>query len=340
VRDDEQRAEAAHVLSQPRELRRDRVGAADDPDVVAEVLERDLRIRHGGIDLEHVEAAELREQFQEIVAVVAPERAPDRLASRLGVGVGDEDVARDAPRLPIGDAAGALRPRLHGLPVRLQNARRHEVDGHRDVAALAREHERLRVRGHAGHADRRVRLLVGPQMQAQADVRLRLRHGEAPAPALALVGSGLGVLPERQHGVEDLAGDHAMLAALGIDAEHLEVTGEAAGADAPVEASARHLVQLRDALGQHERVVVGQARDAGGERHPLRHAERPRDEEIGARDVLPLRREVLADPRLFVTEPVQRRQLDEVVVHRPRRVGPRRMQRHRKIAESHRDPPP
>src|SRR5437764_1634508 len=80
-----------------------------------------------------------------------------------------------------------------------------------------------------------------------------------------LVGSGLGVLPERQHGVEDLARDHAMLAALGIDAEHLEVTREPAGADAPVEAPARHLVELRDALGQHERVVVGQARYAGGE---------------------------------------------------------------------------
>ena len=36
------------------------------------------------------------------------------------------------------------------------------------------------------------------------------RHSAVPP----LVGSGLGVLPERQHGVEDLARDHAMLAAL------------------------------------------------------------------------------------------------------------------------------
>jgi len=67
VRDDEERAEAPDVTGQRGELPRDRVGAADDPDVVAEVLERHLRVRHGGIDLEHVEAAELRQQSQEVV---------------------------------------------------------------------------------------------------------------------------------------------------------------------------------------------------------------------------------------------------------------------------------
>jgi len=131
-----------------------------------------------------------------------------------------------------------------------------------------------------------------------------------------------------------------MLAALGIDAEHLEVARKPAGADAPVKTAARHLVELRDALGQHEGRVVGQARHARRQRHGLRHRQRLGDEEIGARDVLPLRREVLADPRLLVAEPVQRRQLGEVVVHRLGRVGPGRVQRHREIAESHRDPPP
>src|ERR671937_2663577 len=43
--------------------------------------------------------------------------------------------------------------------------------------------------------------------------------------------------------------------------------------------------------------------------HPCRALERPRHEQIRARNVLPLRREVLADPRLFVTETIQRRQL-------------------------------
>jgi hypothetical protein len=104
-----------------------------------------------------------------------------------------------------------------------------------------------------------------------------------------------------------------MLAALGIDAEHLEVAREAAGADAPVEAPARHQIQLGDALREHH---------------------------VGARNVLPLRREVLPDPRLLVAEPVERRQLLEIVVHRVRRIRPRRMQRHREIAETHRDPPP
>src|SRR5207249_11480404 len=106
---------------------------------------------------------------------------------------------------------------------------------------------------------------------------------------------------------EERARDAALLAALRIDAEQLEVTGEPARADTPVEAAARHLVELRDALREHQRGVVRQARHARGELHPLRHAERLRDEQVGTRDVLPHRGEVLADPRLLEAEAIEER---------------------------------
>jgi len=161
---------------------------------------------------------------------------------------------------------------------------------------------------------------------------------EAKAPAV--IRSGLRVLPESEHRVENLARDAAVLAGLGIDTEQFEIAGEAAGADAPVETTTRHLIELRDALREHQRIVIRQARHAGRQLHALRALERPRDEQIGARNVFPLRGEVLADPGFLVAEPVQQCQLLQIVVHRFRRIGARRVQRHREIPQSHRDPPP
>src|SRR5256886_6041992 len=51
-----------------------------------------------------------------------------------------------------------------------------------------------------------------------------------------LVEAGLGVVPELEDQIEDGTGDLTLLAALRIDADHLEITGEPPGAHAPVEA--------------------------------------------------------------------------------------------------------
>src|SRR2546426_4122061 len=181
VGDGQHHAEAADRLVQGGDLLGDGPRRADQPDVVAQVLECHLGVRHGRIGLEHVEAAQLGQQSQEILAIVATQRAVDGLAARLLVGVGHVHVARDAPGGAVGPAAGAGGARFDRFPVRLQDARRHEVDGHRQVAALAGQAERLRLRRHAGHADRRVRLLIRLQVQAQADVVLVLGDAEAPA---------------------------------------------------------------------------------------------------------------------------------------------------------------
>src|SRR5207249_5592017 len=96
----------------------------------------------------------------------------------------------------------------------------------------------------------------------------------------------LPIFPELEDEIEDRPGDPALLTALRIDAEQLEVAREPAGADAPVEAAPRHLVELGDALREHERIVIRETGHPRAELHPVRQAERLGDEQVGTRDVL------------------------------------------------------
>ena len=59
------------------------------------------------------------------------------------------------------------------------------------------------------------------------------------------------------------SGQLALHAGRRVDADHLEVADEAAGADAPHEPSARHMIELGDPVGEMERVVIRQAGHAG-----------------------------------------------------------------------------
>src|SRR5262245_3639171 len=251
VGDDEQVAEAADVAAEPRELLGDRLGIADEPDVVAQVLDGHLLVRHLLIDLWQAQALRLVQERQEVLPPVAGERPGQRLAPRLRAGLRDVDVPGDPPRRTIGHAAGPVGARLDAVPVGAERARRDEVDAHRDVAPLARQDEGLRALRHPGHADRRVRPLVGAQVEPKRDVLLGLRHPEAP-PA-GLVEAGLGIAPEIEDQVERLPREGAVVARLRVDAGDVEITGEAPRADPPQEAAARHLVELGDPLGEHER---------------------------------------------------------------------------------------
>src|SRR6059058_446853 len=177
-----------------------------------------------GIDLEHLASPDLSEERQEVVAVIARERSLERLAACARVRVGDVDVAGDPPAGSVGDAPRSRGPFLDARPVRAENPRRDEVDAHRNVPALARQDQGLRLRRHAGHADGRMRALVRSQMEPETDVLLRL--GDAEAPVLGLVEAGLGVVPELEDQIEDGTRDLTLLAALRIDADHLEITGE------------------------------------------------------------------------------------------------------------------
>src|SRR5262249_23535604 len=104
---------------------------------------------------------------------------------------------------------------------------------------------------------------------------------------------------------------------------------------APQEAATGHLVELGDALGEHQRAVVGQAGDSGAELDRPGGPQGARDEEVGARDVLPHRREVLADPRLLEVEPVEDHELLQVLVEGAGGVGAGRVERHVEVADAH-----
>ena len=78
-----------------------------------------------------------------------------------------------------------------------------------------------------------------------------------------------------------------------------------AGADAKHRPAARHVVELHHAVGQHERVVVGQRDDTGTEPDVAGALGRRGDEHLGAGDQLEPARMVLADPRLVVVQSVE-----------------------------------
>ena len=173
-----------------------------------------------------------------------------------------------------------------------------------------------------------MRLLVGADVRPEPDVGLGLGHGEAKA--VALVDAGLGIGPELQDGVERgprvaLVVDGGVVAPV---AEDPHVAGEAAGADAPVEAAFRHVVQLRDAVGEDEGIVVGDAAHARAQPDLRGKRQRLRDEQVRRGDVLPLRREVLADPDLGIAERVELDDLIQVRLERLGEVRARRVQRH------------
>src|SRR5438093_2261542 len=332
VGDHEKRAEPSYLVAELRQPGGDRVGIADDPDVVEEVLERDVGVGHRGIDLEHLASPDLSEERQEVVAVIARERSLERLAACARVRVGDVDVAGDPPAGSVGDASSSRGPVLDARPVGSEDPGRNEVDAHRNVPALARQDQGLRLRRHAGHADGRMRPLVRSQMEPETDILLGLGNAEAPVPPL--VEAGLRVVPELEDQIQDGPGNPSLLAALRVDAEQLEVARKPAGAHAPIEPAPGHLVELGDALREHERIVIRQTRHPRAELHPLRQPERLGDEQVRTRDVLPHRRDVLADPRLLEPQAIERDELLEILLHRPGGVGSGRVQRHREISQA------
>ncbi len=130
-------------------------------------------------------------------------------------------------------------------------------------AAFAGQDECVRSFGDAGDGDWRVRLLERARPDMLSDLQVRRGHGELPV--VLRVRARLRVFPELQHRVDHVQGNLALAAGAGIDPDDLKVPDEATRADAEQEPSARHVVELGDAVGEVERVVVRQAGNAGRE---------------------------------------------------------------------------
>jgi hypothetical protein len=92
--------------------------------------------------------------------------------------------------------------------------------------------------------------------------------------------------------------------------------------------------ELHDALGDVERMVIGQRHDAGRELDPLRPLAGGRQEHLGRADHLPAARMVLAAPELVVSELVELRDQVEIAPELQHRMLADGMVRGQERAES------
>ena len=98
---------------------------------------------------------------------------------------------------------------------------------------------------------------------------------------------------------------HAVALLLHVDAHHEGVGGQRARPHPEHHAAARHVVELHDAIGEHQRVVIRERGDAGAEADVPRALGGGGDEDLGRGDDLVAGAVVLADPGLVVAELVE-----------------------------------
>ena len=97
-----------------------------------------------------------------------------------------------------------------------------------------------------------------------------------------------------------------------IDAERVRVGGQRTGARAEDRASAGHVIELHHALGDIERMVIGQRHHSGREHDAPGALAGGGEEHLGRADHFPAAGVVLAAPEFVVAEFVQ--QLDEIEI--------------------------
>ena len=319
-------AEAAGLLLQPLDLLARHVGRADraEPGVVDEVdhLPRrvglaDGHLREGGGVLEVVEP--LADAVLDVLG---------RLLLRLG----DVHQPDEAPLRAVGDGAERLGTLLHDIPVqaeRVEPGRLGGADRQQADAVLAGQARAARRRhGRHGDVEQRVR------------VRAQVQPGVGEAPHLRLARHRLVGGEQAHDDVEPLLQQRAGLGR--VEPEHDGVGRQGAGTDAEHEPAPRHVVELHGPLGDHVRVVVGDADDARAELDVLGPLGRGGDEDLRAGDDLRAGRVVLADPRLVPAEPVEVLDQLEVAFDGERRVLAGLVERRHEDAEAesvgHRSP--
>jgi hypothetical protein len=177
----------------------------------------------------------------------------------------------------------------------------------------------------------------GVMVLAQAIGKVRIGIGREMQPRLlelepvGLHGDRLLALQQRHDGGERLL--HAVALGRGIDAHHVGVGRQRARAAAQHGAAARHVVELHEAVRDHQRMVVRQAGHAGAQADEAGALDQRADEHLGRGDGLPARRVMLADPGLVVAQLVEPFDQLHVARHAQRRVLADPMERREKDAE-------
>ena len=119
----------------------DMVWAADDPDVVEDVVEGNIRVGHVRVVLEEAELLAIGQEFQEVALEITREGAVHGLSPGLLGGLCDIDFSGDAPGGAVGGESGLGGAALDGAPMAWQGRGGNEVDAHGDVAALSGKHK-------------------------------------------------------------------------------------------------------------------------------------------------------------------------------------------------------
>ena len=190
---------------------------------------------------------------------------------------------------------------------RLRPARQAGADRQHAHAVLAGG-DHARGRDGAGTGDRKMRMAVGREMEPRV---LQLEP-------VGLHGNRLLALEQRHDGGERLL--HAVALARGIDAHHVCVRRQRAGAATQHGAAARHVVELHEAVRHHQRMMVRQAGHARAEANVARTLDQGADEHFRRGDGLPAGRMMLADPGLVVAELIEPFDQLHVARHGERRV--------------------
>ena len=128
---------------------------------------------------------------------------------------------------------------------------------------------------------------------------------------------------------------HARALRVGGDAEHVRVGCELTRPATQHHAPAREVVEEHHAIGEHERVVIGERADAGAEPDVLRALGRHSDEHLGRRDDLEAGRVVLSDPDLVETQAVESDDEIEISFQREGRVLADGMERGHEVSKTH-----
>jgi len=81
-----------------------------------------------------------------------------------------------------------------------------------------------------------------------------------------------------------------------VDAEHHRIGGQRPGPDAEHRPAHRHMIELDDAIGDHQRIMKGKRDDARAEADAPGQLRRGGDHQLGRADRLPAGRVMLAEP--------------------------------------------
>ena len=196
--------------------------------------------------------------------------------------------------------------RLDHVPVereRVEARRRGGAD--RDHARSVPPREpRPRGRGHRGGGHIEQRRRVGPQVQPRVPER----------PALVLEADRLVGAQQPHDDVEPLVEQAPRI--LLAQADHRAVGGQRARPHAQHHAPPRQVVELHDALGDPERVVVGDRHHARAQLDGARALRGHRDHQFGARADLGAGGVVLPEPHLVVGAAVEPLDQLEVLLQR------------------------